>query len=113
MSGLTVTFRKARASDRDVYDWKPYGVNRLKPSVVTVQGADPHDARRTQIVLVMEGDTVVWQNGSEGIAELVRAYRRTMAALTRGLDDADASRKRLEERRAQVWRDLADFGVER
>lgn len=81
---MTVTFRPARTSDRATYDWKFYGIDRLRPTVVTING---------KIALVVKGGgsnvhspepfTVLYQDGDDSHAELVRATRRVIAALER------------------------------
>lgn len=87
-----VTFRTARASDRETYDWKPYYVDSngpYPPQVVTVDGV---------LYLVMEGDTVVFQNGSEAIPDLVRMALRLHHALQSLYEDRDQRKREKNER---------------
>lgn len=102
---IQVTFRAAREADRKTYNWRRYGINQLRPTVVTVRGADQYDRRTTFIALVLEDDQVVFQNGSPGIAELIRANRRVIAAIVKGLQGDDAE-QREERRRAAIFSSL-------
>ena len=98
MARPSVTFRSARESDRKVFNWRYFGgADRRRPLVVTVNG---------KIVLVMEGDTVVYQNGSEGIADLVRARKRLAEAIVNGLVDLEAEECDRNARMAEVFSKL-------
>lgn len=106
---IQVTFRLARESDRAQYNWRRYGVNRLRPVVVTVRGVDRVEKRREMLALVFEGDQVVFQNGAPGIADLIRAWHRVQSALDLGLEGADAE-QRQDRRFAQAFAWMRDTG---
>lgn len=78
---MNITFRPARKSDREVFNWRLFGVNQSRPTVVTVNG---------RVALIMEGQNVVYQNGTDGIGELIRARGRVSAAIIKGIVDHDA-----------------------
>lgn len=97
---MRVTVRPARESDRETYNWRYFGASQSRPMVVSVTGHDPWQPRRAEVVLVLEGDTIVYQNGSPGIADLVRGVRRVFSALATGLEHPDAERHSEERLRA-------------
>lgn len=84
-----ITFRPARASDRAVYPWRLFGMGQYRPTVVTLNG---------KIILILEGETVVYQNGTDGIPDVIRAWKDLARALGRGLIDHEAAHRELQER---------------
>lgn len=100
---MNLTIRRARESDRKVFDWQPYrvaaGVNgRRKPWVVTVDG-EP-------FVAFGPNREIVWQNGTESVAPLVRVAVRYFDSMQQvHYDLADV---RLERRSAATRQRLHD-----
>lgn len=93
---MILTIRRARASDRKAYDWQHYqiGLTTYKPYVVTING-EP-------FVAFGMNREVVWQNGKESVADLVRIairYFDAMQQLDYDLSDIRTDRSMAESKR--------------
>jgi hypothetical protein len=72
---MNITFRPARAADRKVFDWKPFGLDQERPRVISIDGK--------VAVMLGENRTVLYQYGNAPVvANLIRAWDRICLALT-------------------------------
>lgn len=93
---MNLAIRRARASDRKAYDWQTYNNagTTYKPYVVTING-EP-------FVAFGQNREVVWQNGKESVAHLVRIAVRffdAMQQLDYDLSDIRTDRSLAESKR--------------
>lgn len=88
---MNVTIRKARESDRKYFDWQPYRDRYdgpFKPWVVAVDGI-PYVIVETHF---RGAERVVYQNGSEAVADMLRMFRLFLRAVPALYEDQDERR---------------------
>jgi hypothetical protein len=95
---MRVTFRRASKRDLGQWDWTPHmywaDTTKVPPHVVTVDG---------EIVVAFgKNGQVVFQNGTDGVAHLIRAWWRVVEALNVGA----TTNARAEARSREIWEDF-------